>query len=80
MNSMITAQSNRYVFSNEKFFEHAYKTIKKYPDCVKKRNRPSPKAKSNQNIKYEAYKIKNREKLKGIIRYFNKLDQEYELK
>ncbi len=76
MNMMITAQSNRYIFSNENCFEHAFITIEKYPDCVKKENRNIISINQNQGLDYETFKIQNRALLNKIIKFYDNIDEE----
>lgn len=76
MNSMIAAQSHRYIFSNENFFEDAFMTIDKLPECVKKDKRINTTKEDKNNLKYEAFRILNQDHLDEIIRHYDDIDEE----
>ena len=76
MNKMITAQSYRYIFSNENFFEDAFITIDEIPECVKKDERITTAREKNQKLEYEVFRVQNRDLLNKIIRFYDKIDEE----
>ena len=76
MNKMITAQSYKYIFSNENFFEHAFMTIDEIPECIKKDKRITTAREENQRLDYEAFTVQNSDPLNGVIRYYDKIDEE----
>jgi len=76
MNKMITAQSYRYIFSNENFFEHAFMTIDEIPDCIKKDKRITKKREENKRLDYKMFRIQNNDLLNDVIRYYDNIDEE----
>ncbi len=74
MNKMITAQSNRFIFSNENFFEHAFKTIEEIPECVSKGKRIDNAR--EETLDYEIFEVKNKELLEKIIKHYDEIDDE----
>lgn len=76
VNKMITAQSSRYIFSNENYFEHAFNTITEIPGCVKKINRIDTSRVKNESLDYEVFKIQNKDRLDDIIRHYDEIDDE----
>lgn len=76
MNRMISAQSYRYIFSNENFFEHAFMTIDEIPECIKKNKRITTVREENQRLDYEVFRVQNSDLLNDVIRYYDKIDEE----
>ena len=51
-------------------------TIDEIPECIKKDKRITTARKENQRLDYEAFTVQNSDHLNGVIRYYDKIDEE----